>query len=89
MRIDANRAAEPVRRVQGTNVRPLEGANSLPNDSVTISAKAADIRVAMQALEASKHAPEAREAEVEALRAQVEQGAFEPDLEALAAKLVP
>jgi flagellar biosynthesis anti-sigma factor FlgM len=86
MRIDANRAAQPVRSIQGTTVRPLEGANAVPNDSVSISAKAADIRVAMEAL---KQAPEIREAEVEALRAQVEQGAFEPDLEALAAKLVP
>jgi flagellar biosynthesis anti-sigma factor FlgM len=86
MRIDANRAAEPVRSVQGTTVRPLEGASALPNDSVTISAKAADIRLAMEAL---KQTCEVREAEVEALRAQVEQGTFEPDLEALAAKLVP
>ena len=86
MRIDANRATEPVRSVQGTTVRPLEGANALPNDSVTISAKAAEIRIAMEAL---KQAPEIRETEVEALRVQVEQGTFEPDLEALAAKLVP
>jgi flagellar biosynthesis anti-sigma factor FlgM len=86
MRIDANRAAQPVRSVQGTTIRPLEGACALPNDSVTISARAEDIRVAMEAL---KQAPEVREAEVEALRVQVEQGSFEPDLEALAAKLVP
>ena len=86
MRIDGNRAAEPVRSIQGTTVRPLEGANAVPNDSVTISTKAADIRIAMEAI---KQSPETREAEVEALRTQVEQGTFEPDLEALAAKLVP
>lgn len=86
MRIDANRAAQPVRNVQGTSLRPLEGATGIQGDSLTISTKSADIRVAMEAL---KNVPDTREAEVNALRAQVEQGTFEPDLEALAAKLVP
>lgn len=87
MRIDTNRPTQPVQSVQGTSaIRALEGANAIQGDSLTISSKAADIRLAMEAI---KNAPDAREAEVESLRAQVKQGSFEPDLEALAAKLVP
>jgi flagellar biosynthesis anti-sigma factor FlgM len=87
MRIDANRPTQQVQGVQGTSaLRGLEGANAIQGDSLTISSKAADIRLAMEAI---KNAPDTREAEVESLRVQVEQGTFEADLEALAAKLVP
>jgi len=71
-------------------VRPkhLSGVDDparLGQDSLDLSARAADIRTALDALAG---APEVREKEVAELRAQLEQGAFDPAVDALAEKLL-
>ncbi len=85
MRIDSNGNVGPV---QGVRSRPhtLFDETAAPGmDSAEFSARAADIRVAMEALD---QVPEVREELVARLRQQLEAGSLATDAEALAAKLL-
>ena len=86
MRIDINGAINGVARIRPKHLYGVDDATTSGGDSVELSTRAADLRAAMDALAA---VPEVREERVNELRAQLDQGTFDPSVEALTAKLMP
>jgi flagellar biosynthesis anti-sigma factor FlgM len=84
MRIDSNAMIQKVASLRPKSIEGVEGAAGPDGDSVELSARAADIRVAMEALQA---APAVRADRVSELAQQLEQGTLLTDGDSLAAKL--
>lgn len=86
MRIDSHLHVPRVQGVRSKGIDPLSGVQATDADSLEISGRAEDFRVALDAL---KEVPEVREDKVAELRAQLEQGNLDLNLDALAEKLLP
>lgn len=86
MRIDSYLNVGRVQGVKPSSLGRVEGARETALDSVQLSQRAEDLRAAREALAAI---PEIREAKVDELRTQMEQGTFDPALDDLANKLFP
>jgi flagellar biosynthesis anti-sigma factor FlgM len=86
MRIDQNGSIPRIQAVRSRFVGGLDEPPRTGADSVELSSRAADLRAAMEALQA---APAVREEQVARLREELEQGTFDPALGTLAAKLLP
>jgi flagellar biosynthesis anti-sigma factor FlgM len=84
MRIDNNSSINGVQRIRPKHLYGLDDPAAAGRDSVELSTCAADMRAAMEALAS---VPEIREERVTELRAQMEQGTFDPAVDALAEKL--
>lgn len=85
MRVDNNGS---IQRVTGARLRhllPAEEPSGTSTDSVQVSARAADISAAMEALQA---APEVREERVVELTSQLQHGTLVQDGSSLADKLL-
>ena len=85
MRIENNAGVGRVQGVRPKHLYGVEAAATAGQDTVELSARAAEIQAALDALAG---VPEVREERVAELRAQLEQGTFDPAAEALAAKLL-
>jgi flagellar biosynthesis anti-sigma factor FlgM len=85
MRIDSNAMIQKVASLRPKSVGAVDGAAGVDGDSVELSARAADVRAAMEALQA---APAVRTDRVAELARQLEQGTLTTDGESLAAKLL-
>jgi flagellar biosynthesis anti-sigma factor FlgM len=85
MRIDSNAMIQKVASLRPKSIDGIEGATGPDGDSVELSARAADIRAAMEALQA---APVVRADRVAELAEQLEQGTLLTDGDSLAAKLL-
>ncbi|MCX6365919.1 MAG: flagellar biosynthesis anti-sigma factor FlgM [Armatimonadetes bacterium] len=84
MRVDSGLSVSAIAALQRAKNRTIESSGEGP-DAAVISQRAEDIQTAFDAL---KTAPDVRSAEVAELRAQVEQGTFQVDEDALAEKLL-
>lgn len=84
MRIDNGLSISAVSAVRGARTRQVEEAGEGP-DAADFSHHAADIRVALDALQTT---PDVRQDQVEELKAQFEQGTFVVDEKALVEKLL-
>jgi hypothetical protein len=85
MRIENNTGLS---RLQGVRRKPLSGVDPLEGhgrDAVEISARATDLRTAMEALQ---NAPAVREDRVAELRQQLKDETFDPSVDALVEKLM-
>jgi len=86
MRIDSNFSIARVMSIRPrSGVKANAAADGASLDSVELSARAQDLRVALDAL---KEAPPVREELVATLRRQIEQGSFDANAEAVARKLL-
>jgi flagellar biosynthesis anti-sigma factor FlgM len=85
MRVENSASVNRVQGVRSKNLYGVEGTAGAGQDSVELSARAADLRTALNALAGL---PEVREERVAELRAQLEQGSFDPAVDALAGKLL-
>ena len=85
MRIDNSHLIQQVAGVRPKGVNGVEGVGGSEIDSVQLSARAADVRAAM---EAAMAAPAVREERVAELSQQLEQGTLTMDGDSLAAKLL-
>lgn len=85
MRIDPNSSIGRILGIRPKSAVRTEATATSPRDSVELSTRAEDLRVALDAL---KEAPAVREELVATLRRQIEQGTFDTSAEALARKLL-
>ncbi len=85
MRIDNNGSVSRVAGIRPRHLLPVDEPAGSSIDSVQVSSRAADIRVAMEALQS---APEVREDRVAELAGQLQQGTLTQDGSSLAEKLL-
>jgi flagellar biosynthesis anti-sigma factor FlgM len=85
MRVDNSHLIQKVAGARPKGVSGVEGVGGSEIDSVQLSARAADVRAAM---EAALAAPAIREERVAELSQQLEQGTLTMDGDSLAAKLL-
>lgn len=84
MRIDNGLSVTAVNAVRGVRTRQVEEPGEGP-DAADFSRHAADIGIALEALQAT---PDVREDQVQELKTQLDQGTFVIDEQALAEKLL-
>jgi flagellar biosynthesis anti-sigma factor FlgM len=85
MRIDPNSSIARILGLRPKSSAPVSAATGAIRDSVELSARAEDLRVALDAL---KDTPPIREEYVARLRRQIEQGDFDVNAQAVARKLL-
>ncbi|WP_309694460.1 flagellar biosynthesis anti-sigma factor FlgM [Armatimonas sp.] len=84
MRVDNAMSISAINALRGVKSRRDDAPGEGP-DAAVFSQRAKDIQTAFEALQAT---PEVRSAEVTVLRAQIEEGTFQVDEDALAEKLL-
>ena len=89
MRIDSSSLIQRLQGVRQADPARRTGEVSGPSDAVEISSLAADMKVAMDALNEAPETDPEQEARLDALQRQLDSGEFHLDSGSLASKLIP